>query len=166
MPSDSPSNPFAGAMAHAQTVAKSATEDFTRMFAEMKMPATVDMETLLTAHKKNMEVLSAANRVAMEGAQALGRRNMEIMQQTMAEMGDSMRALTSTESPQEKAAKQTEMLKRAYERAVGNAKELGDLIQRSNGEAIGLLNARFTEAMEEVKALVAKGSDRGGSDKG
>ncbi len=145
-------NPFAGAMAQAKT----ATEDFTRMFSEMKFPQTMDMEALLTAHRKNMEVLSAANRVAMEGAQALGRRNMEIMQQTMAEMGDSMRALASTDAPQEKAAKQAEMLKHAYERAVGNAKELGDLIQRSNGEAIGLLNARFTEAMEEVKALMAK----------
>jgi len=145
-------NPFAGAMAQAKT----ATEDFTRMFSEMKFPHTMDMEALVTAHRKNMEVLSAANRVAMEGAQALGRRNMEIMQQTMAEMGESMRALASTETPQEKAAKQAEMLKKAYERAVANAKELGDLIQRSNGEAIGLLNARFAEAMEEVKALVAK----------
>ena len=152
----SDSNPFAGAMEKAQSATKNAADEFTRMFKDMKLPASMDMEALLNAHKKNMEVLSAANRVAMDGAQALARRNMEIMQQTMAEMGDSMRALTSTESPQDKAAKQTEMLKRAYERAVGNAKELGDLIQRSNGEAIGLLNARFTEAIEEVKALVAK----------
>ncbi len=156
MSDKTPENPFAGAMAQAQTAAKTATADFTRMFADIKFPATMDMEALLYAHKKNMDVLSAANRVAMEGAQALGRRNMEIMQQTMAEMGDSMRALASTETPQEKAAKQTEMLKRAYEHAIANAKELGDLIQKSNGEAIGLLNARFAEAMEEVKALVAK----------
>jgi hypothetical protein len=35
-------------------------------------------------------------------------------------------------------------------------KELSDLIQRSTSEAIGLLNHRFTEAMEEVKALAEK----------
>ena len=132
------------------------------MFAEMKLPATIDMEALLTAHRRNMEVLSAANRVAMEGAQAVARRNMEIMQQTMAELSDSVRALTSTEAPAEKAARQTEMLKHAYERAVANAKELGDLIQRSNGEAIGLLNARFAEAMEEVKGLMAKAASTKG----
>jgi phasin family protein len=62
----------------------------------------------------------------------------------------------STETPQAKAAKQAELLKRAYERAVSNTKELSDLITRSNGEAIGLLNRRFTEAMDEVKLLVSK----------
>ena len=54
------------------------------------------------------------------------------------------------------------MLKHAYERAVANAKELGDLIQRSNGEAIGLLNARFAEAMEEVKGADGEGGQHEG----
>jgi hypothetical protein len=36
--------------------------------------------------------------------------------------------------------------------------EIGDLIQKSNGEALGLLNKRFAEAMEEVKALSTKAS--------
>jgi hypothetical protein len=35
-------------------------------------------------------------------------------------------------------------------------KELGDLIQRSNAEAIGLLHSRFIEAMDEVKKLAEK----------
>jgi hypothetical protein len=36
-------------------------------------------------------------------------------------------------------------------------KELADLIQRSNAEALALLNKRFTDAMEEVKTMVQKG---------
>jgi phasin family protein len=48
------------------------------------------------------------------------------------------------------------MLKSAYEKAVGNMKELADLIQKSNAEALSLLNSRFTEAMDEVKSLVNK----------
>jgi hypothetical protein len=30
------------------------------------------------------------------------------------------------------------------------------MIQRANGEAIALLNKRFSEAMDEVKALIQK----------
>ena len=48
------------------------------------------------------------------------------------------------------------MLKAAYERAVSNMREVADLIQKSNTEALGLLNHRFTEAMDEVKAMAAK----------
>ena len=39
---------------------------------------------------------------------------------------------------------------------MGNLQELADLIQRSNSEAISLLNKRFAEAMDEVKGLMAK----------
>jgi phasin family protein len=35
-------------------------------------------------------------------------------------------------------------------------RELADLIQKSNAEALELLNRRFAEAMEEVKQLAAK----------
>lgn len=149
--------PFAQAMGQA----KSAAEEFTRMFAEMKFPAAPDTEALLGAHRRNMEALSAANRIAMEGAQAVAKRHMEIMQQTMAELTDSMRALATTEAPQAKAAKQAEMVKLAYEHAVANTRELSDLIQRSNREALEQLNKRFIDAMEEVKHLMGQGGKAG-----
>lgn len=135
--------------------------EFTRMFSEIKMPAMLDMESIMAAHRKNMEVLSNANRVALEGAQTVAKRHMEILQQTMQEMTETMKDLSSPETPQAKAAKQTELMKIAYERAVSHMKELADLIQRSNGEALGMLNARFTEAMSEVRALASKGPAQG-----
>jgi phasin family protein len=111
------------------------------------------MDAFVAASRKNMETLSAANRIALEGAQAVARRHMEIMQQSMTEMTEAMKAMASLEAPQAKAAKQAELLKTAYEHAVANMKELSDLIQHSNGEALALINQRFVEAMDEVKAL-------------
>jgi phasin family protein len=132
--------------------------EFSKLFADMKMPAVGGMDTFLAAQRKNMEVLSAANRVALEGAQAVAKRHMEIMQQTMAEMTESMREMASPESPQAKAARQAEMLKTTYERAVAHMREIADLIQKSNAEAMDMLNHRFAEALDEVKKLAAKGS--------
>src|ERR1700710_1096855 len=130
--------------------------EFGKLFADMKLPAMADMDAFVSASRRNMETLTAANRVALEGAQAVARRHMEIVQQNMAEMTEAVRAMSSMEAPQAKAAKQAELLKAAYERAVSNMKELGDLIQHSNAEAVKLLNARFAEAMDEVKALASK----------
>ena len=140
---------FAGATKTLET-------DFKRFFADMKFPAMPDMEAFVNAHRRNMETLSAANRVALEGAQAVARRNMEIMQQSMSEMSETLRGLASAETPQAKAARQAEMLKSSYERAVANLREISDLIQKSTAEATTLLNHRFTEAMDEVKAIVDK----------
>jgi phasin family protein len=130
--------------------------DFSKLFRELKVPALPDMEAVLATHKRNLEALSDANRVALEGAQAVARRHLEIVQSTMTEMTDSMKSLSVTEAPASRAAKQAELLKHAYENAVSNTRELGDLIQRSNTEALQKLNHRFSEAMNELKALFNK----------
>ena len=133
--------------------------DVSRMFKDMRFPASLpDTGALMAAHRRNMDALSQANRMALEGAQAVARRHMEIMQQTMTELSETIQALGAPDAPQAKAAKQAELLKRAYERAVSNTRELSELIQQANGEALTLLNGRFSEAMEEVKQLIQKAS--------
>ena len=127
-----------------------------RMLADFRLPAMMDMDALAAAQRRNLEALSAANKVALEGAQAVARRHMEILQQSMSEMTQAMQSVAGAQDPQARATKQAEMLKSAYEHAVGNMRELADLIQKSNSEALSLLNQRFTEAMDEVKSLVAK----------
>ena len=111
---------------------------------------------LMAAHQRNIEALTAANKVAMEGAQAFAHRQAEIVQQSVSELTEAMKSFSSVEAPQQKAAKQADMLKQTYERGVSNLRELGDLISRSNTEAVELLNRRFSTAMEEVKALASK----------
>ncbi|MBW8269591.1 phasin family protein [Caldovatus aquaticus] len=131
--------------------------DLLRLLAEFRLPPMPDLEALAKAQRRNLEALSAANRVALEGAQAVARRHMEILQQAMTEMTEAMRALASAgDSPQARAAKQAELLKAAYEHAVANLKEIADLIQKSNAEALALLNRRFAEAMDEVKEMLKK----------
>lgn len=130
--------------------------DFTKVFAELKLPALPNMDAFVAANRKNMETLSATNRVALEGAQAVARRHMEIMQQSMTEMTEAIRSLSSVDTPQAKAAKQAELLKKAYEHAMANMKEVSDMIRQANAEALGLINKRFAEAMDEVKTLAEK----------
>jgi phasin family protein len=131
--------------------------DFSKIFSDMKVPPMPDMEAVLTAHKRNLEALSDANRVALEGAQAVARRHMEIMQSTMTGLTSTLKEMSVSDTPANRAAKQADLLKQAYENAVTNTRELGDLIQKSNSEAMEKLNHRFSEAMTEMKALFKKG---------
>jgi phasin family protein len=144
------SNPAAGLPGFAKDY------DFSKLFSEMKVPAMPDMEAVLAAHKRNLEALSDANRVALEGAQAVARRHMEIMQSTMTGLTATMKDMSMTDTPATRAAKQADLLKQAYENAVSNTRELGDLIQKANTEAMEKLNHRFSEAMTEMKTLFKK----------
>jgi phasin family protein len=96
-------------------------------------------------------------------AQAVTRRNGEIMRQAMAEMEEAVKAAASAQAPEDKAAKQVELLKAAYQHAVANMKELSELIQKANAEALGLLSRRFSEGMDEVKSLMDRFGSKPGS---
>jgi phasin family protein len=119
-----------------------------------------DTEALLSAYRRNIEVFSEANRVALEGAQSIARRHMEILQKHLAEASETMQALAGADTPRARAAKQAALLKRAYEQAVADAKELSDLIQHSNEETLSLLHGRFVEAMDEVKAMMEQAGEK------
>lgn len=139
---------------------KAGMPDFSALFAQLQIPSFADVEPLVRTYQRNMEALAGANRVALEAAQAYAKRHMEIAQKSLAELTHSMQALAEPGSPQAKAARQVELIKQAYEEAVSNMKELGDLMQRANNEAIQLLSQRFTEAMDDIKAVMSKSEQK------
>lgn len=126
--------------------------DVTKAMADFKVPA-IDMEALMTAHRKNVEAMNAANNLAVEGMQAVARRQIEIMRTGMEEMtamvGDLMKATT----PEERIAKQADLTKTSFEKTLANMKELSELIAKSNSEATEVINKRIAGMLDEMKTL-------------
>ena len=52
--------------------------------------------------------------------------------------------------------KQADLVKLAFEKALSNARELAELVAKSNSEAAEVINKRVSESLEEVKAVVTK----------
>jgi phasin family protein len=57
---------------------------------------------------------------------------------------------------EEKAAKQIDFVKKSYEAAIANTKELTELYSKGHTEAFAALSHRVSELTEEVKAAIAK----------
>ncbi|MFA7429119.1 MAG: phasin family protein [Rhodospirillaceae bacterium] len=131
--------------------------DFTKMMGDIKVPG-VDMEGLMAAQKKNIDALTAANKVAFDSIQAVMKRQSELFRQAIEEATTAASSLTATAPLPEKMAKQTELTKEAFERAVANAKEVAEMLARSNTEVAQVVQTRFTEAMSEIKASIEKAS--------
>jgi phasin family protein len=125
----------------------------TGMFGSMKVPFLFDMAALLAAHRRNVTALNAANRVMFDGVRSVVWRNIEMMQQTMNGMSDSMRAIADQDCPGERAMQQTETAIKACEDAAANVKELRVILQNASAEAVEVLNKRFAEAADEVKSI-------------
>ncbi len=126
--------------------------DVTKMFGDLKLPG-FDMTALMTAQRKNLEALMAANRVALEGMQAIAKRQAEIMAQAVAEVSGMAQQMTGSGNPQEAGAKQSELVGQTFEKALANMRELAEMFSKTNTEAFDLINKRFTESVEELKTL-------------
>lgn len=128
--------------------------DLRKMVGDLKIPG-LDMETLVNAQRKNIEALTAANKVTMEGMQAVAKRQAEILAQALAEVATNAQQFAGV-NPQELGSKQMELTRQAFDKAIAHMRELAEMINKTNSEAFELLNRRVTESIEELKALVVK----------
>jgi len=124
--------------------------DFTKYVGDFKLPH-LDVETYINAQRKNVEALTQANRLAYDGLQAVSKRQIEIVRQELDRAAAAARDVTEPGTPQDKAAKQAEVAKESFERVLSNLKELGELVAKANAEAFELLQARFSESLDEMR---------------
>ena len=129
--------------------------DVSKLISEFKLPG-VDVESALASQQKNIQALTAANQLAFEGFQAVARRQSEILRQSIEQTTAIVTELLAAGSPEDKVAKQTELVKSAFEKALANTRELAELVTKSNTEAADVINKRVSESLEELKAAVAK----------
>ncbi len=127
--------------------------DFSKILREFKIP-DVDWQELMASQQRNLAALTKANQVLMEGAQTVMQREVEILQNAMAEVGDATRELMQADDPQAGAAKRLELAKESFAAAVSNMRELAELANKSNREALDVINQRALEGLEEIKAAV------------
>jgi phasin family protein len=130
--------------------------DISKYMSDFKVPG-VDVETLMTSQRKNLEALTQANKLAYDGLQAVVKRQVEILRQTMDEAAQVGKDIAEPGNPQDKAAKQTELAKEAFERALSNMRELSEMVSKANNEAFDLLNKRFAQNLDEMRELFLKG---------
>jgi phasin family protein len=129
--------------------------DVHKILGDFKMPG-FDVDAVLASQRKNIEALSHANRVAYDGMQAVVKRQVEILRQTMDEVAHAAKGITESGPVHDKAAKQAELAKAAFERALANGRELAEMVAKSNAEAFDTLNKRFTQNLQELRDSFTK----------
>ena len=129
--------------------------DVQKLMGEFRLP-NVDVDAVVAAQKKNIEALTSANQLAVEGMQAIARRQTEILRQTVEELQKNMQSLMEGGAPEARVSKSTELTKVAFEKAISNMKELSEMVAKSNGEAFDVINKRVAESLDEIRDLTRK----------
>ncbi len=129
--------------------------DLTKMMGEYQIPG-VDWSELMASQQKNLQALAKANQLLIEGAQAVVRREVEILQKAMAELAEASKEAIQRGDPKAQASKRLDLARTSFEAAISNMRELAEVAGRSNREALEVINQRALEGFEEIKQAMAR----------
>lgn len=129
-------------------------ESFMDMFAQfgknLNVPK-VDMEAILSHHRKNLEALQKAASAGAAGAQSVMAKQREALQEGLQEITEMAQTLRTPGGPGEFVTKQADFARKSFETAVKNTSEVADIMRKSGGESVEILRARIQEAMDEIR---------------
>jgi phasin family protein len=124
--------------------------DFGKLFGNAKLP-TFDVEGAMAAQRKNVEALTQANQAAIEGVQALAKRQAEIVREAV-ETYTKLAKEVAQLSAEERFAKQAEAAKEIFEEAIANIGELKEIVEKSQAQVTSVISKRLSDNFDEVKA--------------
>lgn len=126
--------------------------DVTKMMADFRF-RPFDVEALMACQRRNIEALSQANQLAVEGVQAVARRQIEIARQALEDMSALLRDWTQPASAEDRIVKNTEYAKQMLEKSVNHGREITLLATKAGTEAADVLRKRATEGLDELREL-------------
>jgi len=129
--------------------------DFFKAMGDFRLPG-FDFEAVMAAQQRNFEAVTKANQTVAEGVQAVAKREAAIVQSTVEEMSQATKTLLDAPTPEERTAKQVEVFKKSFLKAVTDSRELFDMTAKWQQEATSVMTKRFVEGLDEITAAVSK----------
>ena len=123
--------------------------DFSKMLEGFNFPG-IDKTSLIDSRRKDLEALAEANRLAYEGMQALVQKQTEMLSTSVREIQAAAQQMSGG-NPAEVMAKQGEFVQRSLQKAFDNMREMAEMAQRSQADALAAITKRAEQSMNEAK---------------
>jgi len=133
--------------------------DVTKMMADFRF-RPFDVEALMACQRRNIEALTQANQLAVEGMQAVAKRQIEIARQAVEDMSALLRDLAQPASTEDRIVKNTEFAKQMLEKSLNHGREITMLATKAGTEAADVLRRRATEGLDEFRDLAKQQAAR------
>jgi len=127
--------------------------DLSKRLGELKFPE-IDWQELMVAQQKNWEALGQANKVWFEGTQRVVQREVEILQNALAEAAAASKDMLQEGDARAAAEKRLERAKSTFEKAISNIHELSEAASRANRDALEVIQKRALEGFDEIKSMI------------
>lgn len=116
------------------------------LFKNLNVPG-VDMEALIASQKKNIDAIVEANKLAVEGLQAVAKRQEELVREAVNEIQAAAREV---KTPDKLATFTADVAQKALDQT----REIGEMVAKANKDVLEVVNKRTAASIAEFKAAV------------
>jgi phasin family protein len=137
------------------TTSRNAFFNQSKLSGDFRFPG-FDARAITESQRRNLEALTDASQLVIEGAGALVRRQGEIVRKIAEEMPAMLRDWAQSGTPEDRLAKCVEAAKLAFEKVLANARELNDIGNKASAEVFGVIARRVNEGLDELRLYAKK----------
>jgi hypothetical protein len=141
-------------------MSKATTPDFTNPFGNLdelvkqfKVPG-VDVGAIIESRRKDMDAVIAANQATAAAMQQIAKKQTEILTQALQAAQEGAMNLAKGVGGVIDPAKQAELTRKAYEKALADIKEVGEIAQKAQTTAMTGITARAQQSVQEMTKLM------------
>ena len=141
-------------------MSKATTPDFTNPFGNLdellkqfKVPG-VDVNAIIESRRKDMDAVIAANQATAAAMQQVAKKQTEILAQALQAAQDNALKLAKGVGGVIDPMKQAELTRKAYEKALADIKEVGEIAQKAQTTAMTGITARAQQSAQELTQLM------------
>ena len=118
-------------------------------FPNFKMPG-IDMNAVMDSYRKNLEILGLINKMSMEVCTGIIKLQSAFVKQMISDMGS---VWEKAGKPADMMAKLGEVTRDTVVKAVGNSKQISDMLVATGNDLTNAVTKRMKDSMEEAKNL-------------
>lgn len=112
-----------------------------------------DPDQIIAVQQRNVDAVTSASQVMVDGYKAIALRQSEIVQSTMSDFVGTGQQMVNGKAGEFKPGDQVAKAKSSYEAALANAKELAEIAVKAQNEAFTILTKCMMANFEEFKSL-------------
>lgn len=128
---------------------------YSKTYRDLQLPIFAP-QLVADAQRKNIEALTQANQLALDGARLFAQRQSEIVQQAFAQASALLRDLLQPSEPEERVARTAEAAKRVFDQNMATMRELNELGAKASADVFSVMARRVSEGFNEMRLFAKK----------
>jgi phasin family protein len=118
-----------------------------------------DIKQLMEIQRKNVQAVTDAIQLSMEGVQQLLSRQAELTARLVQDNSSYASTIMAEGTPEQKVQRQADLARKSYETTIKSARELSDILAKSGEEAAEIINRRVSATLSEFKDAFDRDAD-------